>query len=126
MTISYRNSKLIPIYAELDWNTAGFDTAALLGSLPLGAKLLLANVVVQTQFNAGSTNRLNIGFASNGSGSEICTNVDIGVAANTRIELPQAWIQNPLSAARSFYARYTQTGSAASAGKLHVNLLAFI
>jgi hypothetical protein len=122
MTVTYRASSLYPIEVELDWNTTDFGTGVVIGTLPNGCRIMFAEATVQTQFNAASTNLLNIGYS--GSGTEICTGVSIGVAANTLITLPQAKIANPLTADRTIYARFTQSGTAASAGKLHISILA--
>ena len=125
MTIIYNRQKIVVVAAELDWNTSSFEVGVMIAaSIPSGSRFVVARLFVQTQFNAGTTNTLKIGYAAGG--GELIPVTSIGVAANTFIDLPTAWSVNPLSAERALYATYTQSGTAASAGKVHVNLIAVL
>lgn len=122
MAIIYRNPRIVTIAAELDYDTAGFGTGILIGELPVGCRIMFFNLIVQTQFNASGSNLFHCGISP--TGLELAVNVNINVAADTIITPGKFAQLNPLSATRSIYARYVQAGTPATAGKVHVHILA--
>jgi hypothetical protein len=98
------------------YNTLGIGTAdtVKVGTLPSGAQILSCIVRVTTAFNATTTNVLIIGTAS-GSDADIvaATDVDESTAATTIILTGAALA---FSADTPIYVKYSQTGTAATAG----------
>lgn len=103
------------IRRTVEWDDAGLDAGIAIGALEAGAIPLRAGVLVETAFNAGTTNVLVLGSAADDDG--LVTSVNAGAGA-TGVKIGTgAQIGIPLAANTVFYARYTQTGTAATAGK---------
>lgn len=104
------------ITKTIAFNTLGIGTAdtVKVGSLPSGAQILQAVVRITTAFNAATTNILIIGTAT-GSDADIvgAADVDEGTAGTT-IVLTGAGLA--FSADTPIYVKYSQTGTAATAG----------
>lgn len=90
------------------------------GRLPLGAIIHDISVDIETAFNAGTTNVLTIGTTT-ASANEIVAAADVneGATGYTRVS---TGLGGSLcrSAEQNIYAKYTQSGTAATAGKAHV------
>lgn len=97
------------------WDDAGLAAGLPVGALEAGAIPLRAGVMVETAFNAGTTNVLVLGSAADDDGLVTSANAvanAAGLKAGTG-----ALLGTPLAANTVFYARFSQTGSAATAGK---------
>lgn len=94
---------------------SGIATGIPVGALEAGAIPLRAYVVVQTVFNAGTTNVLVMGSTADDDGLVTSANAAataLGLKAGTGAELGI-----PLAANTVFYAKFTQTGTVATTGK---------
>lgn len=104
------------ITRQVNYATLGIGTAdtVKVGTLPSGAQILFAVVYVSTAFNATTTNVLTVGTSS-GSDADV-------IAAGDVDELTTGGYMSyrgggvAISADTPIYAKYTQTGTAASAG----------
>jgi hypothetical protein len=103
------------IRRTVEWDDAGLITGIPIGALEAGAIPLRAGVLVQTAFNAGTTNVLVLGSIADDDG--LVTSVNAGAGVLGVKVGTGAQIGIPLAANTVFYAKYTQTGTAASAGK---------
>lgn len=100
--------------------TVSFDQSGLavgipVGALEAGAVPLRAYAVIETAFNAGTTNVLVLGSVADDDGLVTTANAAAGATglkAGTGAQLGA-----PLAADTVFFAKYTQTGTAASGGK---------
>lgn len=100
------------------------DGLVTVGTLPAGALVIGAGVVITTAFNAGSTNVIDIGTASDGDG--FATDLAAGTIGNI--------VWDELATSNDLYstseavitAEYAQTGTAATAGsgEVYVTFLA--
>jgi hypothetical protein len=98
------------------YNTLGIGTAdtVKVGTLPNGAQCLEMIVRVTTAFNAATTNVLTVGTAS-GSDADFAGAVDVNEGlAGTVVDMTCAGLA--FSADTPIYVKYTQTGTAATAG----------
>jgi hypothetical protein len=87
-----------------------------IGGLEAGAMVLGVDVVVETAFNAGTTNTLNVGTPADDNGFADT----VGVAPGTvgfKPNLQGALSGIPLAANTVVYAKFAQTGTAATTGK---------
>lgn len=90
-----------------------------LGYIPAGATLLEAIVDIKTAFNAATTNVLVVGNASDDDAYVAAGDVDETSTGRTVVPLDQT----ALTAEQHIYAKYTQTGTAASAGLAYIRLV---
>lgn len=89
--------------------------------LPAGAIIIGTDVVIETPFNAGTTNVLTVGTdAPNYANLVGAADVDESVAALTQNIKPTGAALGALPAAAQVFVKYAQTGAAASAGKAYV------
>lgn len=87
------------------------------GTLPMGALVLGTSIAVKTAFNAGSTNVLIVGTSGDDDALVAAAGVDETAVALTRVApATLAGLVAP-SADTDIYTKYTQTGTAASAGE---------
>jgi len=103
------------IRRTINWNDANVANGIPVGALEAGAIPLRAYAIIQTAFNAGTTNVLEFGSTADPDGLVTSANAAataLGLKAGTGAELGI-----PLAANTVFYAKFTQTGGAASAGK---------
>lgn len=102
----------------VNYNDASISTGvAFDNSLPAGAFITDAKVEIVTAFNAGTTNVLTVGTNST-SYNDIVAAGDVNEAATGVTEVGRGWGQSiALSADKVVYAKYTQTGGAATTGK---------
>lgn len=104
------------------YNTLGVGTAdtVKVGTLPSGSQCIECIVRVTTAFNAATTNVLTVGTSS-GSNADIVAASDVNEAATgTTIVATCAGLT--ISADTPIYAKYTQTGTAATAGSCQVTI----
>jgi hypothetical protein len=103
------------IRRTVTFGQSGITAGIPVGALEAGAVPLRAYAVIETAFNAGTTNVLVLGSAADDDGLVTTANAVAGtpgLKAGTG-----ALIGAPLAADTVFFAKYTQTGTAASAGK---------
>jgi hypothetical protein len=86
------------------------------GTIPLGC-----DVTIETAFNAGTTNTLDIGTAATPAGLAATASV-LPAATGFKQNLAGTLSGIPLGANTIVYAKYAQTGTAATTGKAHIVL----
>lgn len=98
------------------FNTADIATGVKVGTLPAGAKVVDAVTHVTTVFNAATTNVLTAGTNSTAYDNIVgAADVTEGTVGGYRAAIVTAGAQT-LSADTVVYARYTQSGAAATTG----------
>lgn len=97
---------------RVNYNDAGIAAGVFFGTIPAGAMIIQQNVRVNTAFNAGTTNALNVGTTAGG--TQLFT------------DAATAGARSPAVANLSFatdtdlYVSYAQTGTAATAGQADI------
>lgn len=94
------------------YNTVASGETVSLGTIPSGAVITSVDVLVETAFNAGTTNVLIVGNASDDDAYLAAGDVDETATGLTRYSTKGAKV----SADTEILAEYTQSGTAASAG----------
>lgn len=94
------------------------DATKDLFSLPAGAEIVGWELVIETAFNAGSTNLLDLGDGS--TANLYADDAALGVAGFIKAGFKPAQMFTPLATEITFKATYVQTGGAANAGKATV------
>ena len=97
---------------RVNYNDTGIAAGVFVGTLPAGAMLLQLAVRVNTAFNAGTTNALNVGTTAGG--TQIFT--DAATAGARFPTVPNL----SFATDTDFYVAYAQTGTAASAGQADI------
>lgn len=99
----------------VNYNDAGIDTGVGKQVLPAGAVIVGTDVIVTAAFNAATTNVLTVGTngttANNVVGSGDVNEASAQIFGNIPPTAP-----GPLAADTQLYVKYTQTGTAATAG----------
>ena len=117
----YQTSQTHYIRAVVNWNDAGIASGVRIGILPETAQITGVHANVTTAFNAATTNVVTIGTTA--TGAEIAAGTDI-VAGTTGSKVPNVagMALAPRTADTPIFAAYTQSGTAATAGRviLHV------
>lgn len=93
----------------------GFGAGIPIGTLEAGAVPLRATVIINTAFNAGTTNVLSLGSTADDDGLITSTNAgagSTGIKAGTG-----ALLGVPLASDTTYYAKFSETGTAATTGK---------
>lgn len=107
----------------VNWNDANIGTGVYIGTLPAGAVLIGSHVHVTTAFNAATTNSLTVGSQS--TLTEV-VNAAASVAGTAGVKLNIAPNAAPflvdLAADTDIYVAYTQTGTAATAGRAVITI----
>lgn len=106
------------VKGTIQYNVASPYTVSL-GYVPAGATLLDLIVDVEAAFNAATTNVLIVGNASDD--DHYAAAGDIDETSATRQVIPQHF--ETLTAEQHIIAKYTQTGTAATAGKANIALV---
>lgn len=103
------------LYKEVAYNTKNIDTAdsVIIGVLPAGAILTECLVRVTEAFNA-STNALTAG-SSSGSNADVVAGGDVDETATGTTSVTRG-LAVVFSSETTIYAKYAQTGTAATAG----------
>lgn len=97
---------------RVNYNDAGISAGVLFGTLPAGAMLVGNFVRVNTAFNAGTTNALNVGTTAGG--TQIFT--DAATAGARSPAIPNL----SFAADTDLFVAYAQTGAAATAGQADI------
>ena len=102
----------------VNYNDAGISSGlAFAASLPIGAFILSVHVEIVTAFNAGTTNVLTVGTNSS-SYNDIVAAGDVDEAATGNNDVTRGRGRSlAASAEKPVFAKYTQTGTAATAGQ---------
>jgi hypothetical protein len=103
------------IRRTVTFDQSGAAAGIPVGALEAGAVPLRAYAVIETAFNAGTTNVLVLGSAADDDG--LVTSANAAAGATGLKAGSGALLGVPLAADTVFFAKYTQTGTAASAGK---------
>lgn len=100
------------ISRTINYNDTGVSSGLAVGVLPSGARLLRIQTVIETAFNAGTTNTISVGTTAGG--TDLVNATAAGSAALTTTACPAAKVVQ--AADQTIYASYAQSGTAASAG----------
>lgn len=102
----------------VNYNDPGIATGNVKQTLPAGAVVIGTDVLIQTAFNAATTNVLSIGTEASTYTNLVTTAQAVAGTAGIKQNLAGTGvILAPLAADTPVYALYTQSGTAASAGK---------
>lgn len=102
--------------ATVNFNDAGIASAIQFGTLPQNSSITDIQVEIVTAFNAGSTNVLTVGTTT--TATEIVNAADVNEAATGVTKVTRGLGQSlTASADTALYAKYVQTGGAATAGQ---------
>lgn len=93
----------------VNFNDAGIASGVIFGTLPAGSVLVSQNVRVDTAFNAGTTNALNVGTTAGG--TQLFTDAATAGARSPAIAAVVMATDTDL------FVSYAQTGVAATAGQ---------
>lgn len=104
---------------SISFDSTGASTGVLIGTLPAGAHVLQTSVNVKTAFDAGSTNVLVVGTNSSSYNDLMGTATVTEGTPGYYASAPVAAITKP-TADLPVYAKYTQTGTAATAGAAEI------
>lgn len=105
----------------VNFNDPNISTAQKFGALPSNAYIQDVQVEIQTAFNAGTTNNLSFGTTS--TATELVAVADLtgggGASIGTQVTRINRGLGRSLTASgdTTLFAKYTQTGSAATTGK---------
>jgi hypothetical protein len=97
---------------RVNFNDANIAAGVLFGTLPAGAMLTSLNVRVNTAFNAGTTNALNVGTTAGG--TQVFTDAATAGARSPAIPNLSFAVDTDL------FAAYAQTGGAATTGQADI------
>lgn len=103
----------------VSYNSTNVSTGVFMGILPARAQIHLVQVNVETAFNAASTNVLTVGYGA--SLNEIVAAGDVDESSATT-QAVTTGLSLEFSSEQKVYAKYTQTGTAASAGKARISI----
>lgn len=111
----YHTQQVHYLRRTVDFNTAGIATGVQLGRLPAGALITRTTVRVVTAFNAASTNVLTVGTEGDSGLDNIVAAGDVteGSIGSAAVVGPL----DPLAADTNVLISYTQSGTAATAGR---------
>jgi hypothetical protein len=121
----YHTQQVHYLRKTVNFNDANVATGVKVGTLPAGTAILDAVVHVQVGFNAGTTNVLEFGVTGaafndiSGSGSSDITEATPGVYRVLPTNFRRV---DQIAAETDVFAKYTQTGGAATAGKATINI----
>jgi hypothetical protein len=107
--------------ATVNFNDPTISSAIQFGSLPAGSSIVAVQVEIVTAFNAATTNVLTFGTTT--TATELVNAGDLNEAATGVTSVTRGLGQSlTASADTGLYAKYTQTGTAATAGKAIVTI----
>lgn len=116
----YHTQQVHYLRRTIAYNTPNVGTSDVVqvGTLPSGAKITGVDVWIDTAFNAATTNVLTVGTSS-GSNADIIAagDVDEATVANTLVVRAKDLV---ISSDTVVYAKYTQSGTAATTGSATV------
>lgn len=102
----------------VNFNTTGISTGLKVGTLPAGAEIHYAMVKIKTAFNAGTTNVLTVGTNST-SYNDIVAAGDADEAVTEGVMVLRG-ADLTISADTDVYAKFTESGTAATTGAAKV------
>lgn len=102
--------------ADVAYNTASSGTAVSMGMLPANAVVLATDISIQTAFNAATTNVLIVGTSGDDDALVAAAGVDETAVASTRVTPATLAGRLSSSADTEIFWKYTQSGTAATAG----------
>jgi hypothetical protein len=105
------------LYGEINYNTPGVATGFLIGKIPANSVVKNVTISVESTFNAATTNVFTVGTST--TATEWVGNAFVSSGAVVDTYTSDAGYGLTTSDL-SVYAKYTQSGTAASAGKAHV------
>lgn len=106
-----------PFVVNFDTANIGSTNGVQFGSLPAGSIVLRTTVSVITAFNAATTNVLVVGVAAD---DDALMTSAVAVAGTPGVKVtngPAATLTTPTAADVAVFAKYTQSGTAATAGR---------
>jgi hypothetical protein len=112
------NQCLAYIGKTINFDTPGVSSGVLIGTIPSGAEIVYAMVKTKTAFNATTTNVLTVGQNST-SYNDIATAADVDEAAAEAVLILRG-SDLSFTADTGVYAKYTQSGTAATAGAARI------
>jgi hypothetical protein len=117
----FQTSQTHYLRTEVNWNDPGIATGRLLGTLPETAQITSVHVNVVTAFNAATTNVLAVGTTA--TGAQIIAGTD-AVAGTLGSKVPNVagMALAPLAVDTPIFVSYTQSGTAATAGRAIVHV----
>lgn len=124
MTIPARKNTQQVVHAirgKVALGDVGIGTGIQIGTIPAGSFVLPATVHVKTAFDAGTTNVLVVGSSADDDGFVASAGAAAGTAG-VKGALTGAQSGAVLTADTPVYIKYTQTGTAATAGAAEVVL----
>lgn len=119
MSTARRNSSQQVGYLRfaVNFNDAGIAAGVNKQQLPAGAVIIGTDVAIVTAFNAVTTNVLTVGLAGVANNIVAAADADEATIALTQNIKPTGTALGPLAADSQVTVTYTQTGTAATAGK---------
>lgn len=105
----------------VNYNDPNIATGVKKCTLPAGAIIIGTDAYVSVVFNAATTNVLTVG-GNSANYDDVAAAADIaeGAVALTKDISPTGSSLGPLAADRDIYAKYTQSGTAATTGKAFI------
>lgn len=115
----YSANVLHAVRGRINFDSSGAATGIEIGTIPAGSFVLPATVHVITAFNAATTNVLEVGTAADADGFATSAGTASG-ATGIKTSLTGAQSGDTLTADTPVVVKYTQTGTAATAGVAQV------
>lgn len=107
--------------ATVNYNDSGIASAIQFGTVPAGSSIVDVQVEIVTAFNAATTNVLTVG--TNTTATNIVNAGDVDEATIGVTKVTRGLGQSLTAAAdTALYAKYTQTGTAATAGQAIITI----
>lgn len=113
---TYHTQQIHFIRGTVAFNTTGAAAGVVIGRLPAGARVLRTNTIVETAFNAATTNTLDTGVT--GAQTSLVAAGAAGAVGST--QTVPAGAGGVVSADIDVLVRYNSTGAAATAGSATV------
>lgn len=107
---------------RVNYNDAGVSTGVLVGTVPAGADILGASCKVFTAFNAGTTNVLTVGMDASYLNLIAAADVTEGTPGHYDGAKTNAGFFGILAVDTDVFAKYTQTGTAATTGQADIHV----
>lgn len=104
----------------VNFNDAGIAAGVLVGTVPAGAIIIDAQVLVTTVFNAATTNNLLVGTTAGGSNVFAAADSAAGVLGLKRLVSATIGVAALVAVDQAIYVAFTQTGAAATTGVAYV------
>lgn len=116
---AYQNDQPVYYRFTLNWNDPNIGTGQAFGALALGAFIDQIDCHVTTAFNAGTTNTITIGTTSANANEVVASGITAGTTGIYHLTSAAGLgLAVTASAGVTLYAKYAQTGTAATAGSV--------